>query len=105
MAHKVLITDVENGEVLLDCVSSGYIYAIADDEEEGIRAANYFDDISALEVAQFMHAAESVIEEIRERNPGIAETEKLLKAVLESGLVKRESRDVEGSCEEDESNE
>ena len=102
MAHKVLITDVDTGKVLLDCVSSGYIYAIADDENEGVHATNYFDGVEALEIAQFMHAAESVLEDIRKFHPGIIEIEKFLKAALESGLIERESRTVADPYEEDE---
>lgn len=42
MAHKVLITDIDTGKVLLDCISSGYICSVSDDEQEGIHATNYF---------------------------------------------------------------
>lgn len=105
MAHKVLITDIDTGKVLLDCVSSGYIYAISNDEAEGIRATNYFGDISGFEVAQLVDAVEWTLEGIRERNPDVSEVEKFLRVALESGLAEREYRDAENSYEEAESNE
>lgn len=105
MAHKVLITDIDTGKVLLDCVSSGYIYAISDDEMEGIHATNYFGDIPVFNIGQMMNAIEGVIEDIRERNSDIAAFEAFLKAALESGLVEKETRSVENSYEEAESNE
>ena len=105
MAHKVLITDIDTGKVLLDCVSSGYIYAISDDEMEGVHATNYFGDIPITDIGQLMNAAESIIEDIRERNSDIAAFEAFLKAALESGLVEKETRSVENSYEEAESNE
>lgn len=105
MAHKVLITDIDTGKVLLDCVSSGYIYSISDDEKEGIRATNYFGDIPITDIGQLMNAIEDVIEDIRERHSDIVVFEAFLKAALESGLIEKETRSVENSYEEAESNE
>lgn len=105
MAHKVLITDIDTGKVLLDCVSSGYIYAISDDEMEGIHATHYFGDIPAFAIGQLMAAIEHIIEDIREYHPDIAAFEAFLKAALESGLIEKETRSVENSYEEAESNE
>lgn len=105
MAHKVLITDIDTGKVLLDCVSSGYIYSISDDEKEGIHATNYFGDIPVSDIGQLMAAIEDVIEDIRDRHPDIAAFEAFLKAALKSGLVEKETRSVENSYEEAESNE
>lgn len=105
MAHKVLITDIDTGKILLDCVSSGYIYSISDDEKEGIHATNYFGDIPVSDISQLMNAIEDVIEDIRERHPDIAKFEMFLKAMLESGLIEKETRSVENSYEEAESNE
>lgn len=105
MAHKVLITDIDTGKVVLDCVSSGYIYSISDDEMEGIHATNYFCDISVSDIGQLMNAIEWVIEDIRERYPDIAAFEAFLKAALESGLVEKETRPVNDPYEEAKSNE
>lgn len=105
MAHKVLITDIDTGKVLLDCISSGYICSISDDEQEGVRVTNYFGDIPVIDIGQLINAAESVIEDIRERNPDIAAFDAFLKAALESGLIETETRSVENSYEEAESNE
>lgn len=105
MAHKVLITDIDTGKVVLDCVSSGYIYSISDDEKGGIHATHYFGDISIFDISQLMNAVEFAIEDIRERHPDIAAFEAFLKAALESGLIEKETRSVENSYEEAESNE
>lgn len=105
MAHKVLITDIETGKVLLDCVSSGYIYSVSDDEQEGIHVTNYFGDIPVTNIGQLMNAIEFVIEDIRERHSDVAAFEAFLKAALESGLIEKETRSVKNSCEEAESNE
>jgi hypothetical protein len=105
MAHKVLITDIETGKVVLDCVSSGYIYSISDDEMEGIHAAHYFGGIPVPDIGQLMNAIEHVIEDIREYHPDIAAFEAFLKAALESGLIEKETRPVENSYEEAESDE
>jgi hypothetical protein len=105
MAHKVLITDIETGKVVLDCVSSGYIYSISDDEMEGIHATHYFGGIPVPDIGQLMNAIEHVIEDVREHHPDIAAFEAFLKAALESGLVEKETRSVENSYEEAESNE
>lgn len=105
MAHKVLITDIDTGKVLLDCVSSGYIYAISDDEMEGIHATHYFGDIPVFNIGQMMNAIEGVIEDIRECHHDIVAFEAFLKAALESGLIEKETRSVENSYEEAESNE
>lgn len=105
MAHKVLITDIDTGKVLLDCVSSGYIYSISDDEMEGIHATHYFGDFPVFAIGQLMAAIEDVIEDIRECHPDIAAFEAFLKVALESGLVEKETRSVENSYEEAESNE
>ena len=105
MAHKVLITDIDTGKVVLDCVSSGYIYSISDDEMEGIHATHYFGGITVPDISQLMNAIEHIIEDIREYHPDIAAFEAFLKAALESGLIEKETRSVENSYEEAESNE
>lgn len=90
MAHKVLITDIDTGKVVLDCVSSGYIYAVMDDEKEGIHATNYFEDIQSLEVCQLMDATDRICEDIRERYPNIVALEALFKNLLNIGVIKKD---------------